>query len=404
MPAQMEDAASLQKQGDDDLNPSEYLAKHVYPVLEPAIVELLKAAFPADFKEFVRRASVAAEETQLLELQKQQEDKAAEVKGNEDGEAEAPPAEEEKEEKPAQPEAEKPLEPEIRRRVSQVSQVSVQNTVPVSKARLRPVLWLAQYLKERNKQNTADREEAKRNSALELASTPAEDIETVHANLIASVKQLLWPCSVYIATRDTIVEQVPKPVDPAEEAAKQAEGEEGEEEAEAEAEEEGEDGEEKPPKEPAMMDVDVPILRYIACSHPSKETITGRSLRLDSPDCISGRALQTRDPVFIADVAAEAALHFFPPEPDAREGSFLAVSFTRTPEDTEPYAVLSLDTLLDRRALTNSDVEMALRLARAAEAVAHTVPLPPPPPVEEPPGEDEEAPEGDEEAEEEEEG
>lgn len=107
----MEDAASLQKQGDDDLNPSEYLAKHVYPVLEPAIVELLKAAFPADFKEFVRRASVAAEETQLLELQKQQEDKAAEVKGNEDGEAEAPPAEEEKEEKPAQPEAEKPLEP-----------------------------------------------------------------------------------------------------------------------------------------------------------------------------------------------------------------------------------------------------------------------------------------------------
>lgn len=71
------------------------------------------------------------------------------------------------------------------------------------------MLWLAQYLKERNKQNTADREEAKRNSALELASTPAEDIETVHANLIASVKQLLWPCSVYIATRSRFQPPMP---------------------------------------------------------------------------------------------------------------------------------------------------------------------------------------------------
>jgi hypothetical protein len=87
----------------------------------------------------------------------------------------------------------------------------------------KPLVWLAQYLHDRNKKNSGDRTARKREEALALAGARAESEDACNANVCAAARSLFWPCAAYVAKRRVRRVEVPRP--PAEsDEAERAEG------------------------------------------------------------------------------------------------------------------------------------------------------------------------------------
>ena len=135
----------------------------------------------------------------------------------------------------------------------------------------KPLIWLAQYLKARNKQNTLETKAKAFDDALELAGKDVETLSEHYSNVFAAIRHILWPCSAYIARAKRIQRALPPTPEPP-----KPEGEEAEEE-----EAPPEEGEEAPP--PKVKEVkyeDVAVLQYVATSHPM------------GPDAIEGWVLE----------------------------------------------------------------------------------------------------------------
>uniref|UniRef100_A0A6T8N1T7 GAF domain-containing protein n=1 Tax=Hemiselmis andersenii TaxID=464988 RepID=A0A6T8N1T7_HEMAN len=222
-----------------------------------------------------------------------------------------------------------------------------------------PLVWLAKYLKDRNTENSAKRDRDTWQTALELAGSEADSYQSAYDHGVAAARSVLWPCSVIIAIKDTVTEQVP--ATPREPEPKP----EGEEEEPAAA-EEGEEGEEKKPE---MKDVSVPVLRYVATSHPDKRSIEGWVLRYEEQGR-TGSVVASAETLVVERAAhREQNLHFFCGRAKGVTADD-AACYCAVPlkeQDGSVYGVLAMDTLLDGRMIGEQDVERLQQLAAAVD-------------------------------------
>jgi hypothetical protein len=221
----------------------------------------------------------------------------------------------------------------------------------------KPLIWLAQYLKARNKQNTRESKEQAFAAAQELAGKEAATLDEHFSNLFGAVRHVLWPCSAYVARAKTIRRALPPTPEPP-----KPEGEEGEEEAPPE------DGEEAPP--PKVKEVkyeEVSVLQYVATSHPmGPEAIEGWELEYQTAG-VTGQVLTDREPLLVLDVATAPDLHWFARKPTRLVGSYYAAPLVD--DDGAVWGVLAVDTLLDGRTLTGEDTEKIATITSRANPV-----------------------------------
>jgi len=222
-----------------------------------------------------------------------------------------------------------------------------------------PLVWLAKYLKERNTENSAKRDQDIWQAALELAGSEGDSYQSVYSHGVAAARSVLWPCSVVIAIKDEVTEEVP--ATPREPEPKP----EGEEE-EAPVTEEGEEGEEKKPE---MKEVRVPVLRYVATSHPDGRSIEGWVLRYQEQGR-TGTVIASGETLVVRGAAhEEEKLHFFcgrskgVPQEDG--GCYCAVPLKEV--DGSVYGVLAMDTMLDGRVIGDQEIKRLEELAAAVD-------------------------------------
>ncbi len=178
---------------------------------------------------------------------------------------------------------------------------------------------------------------------------------------------MFYPCSAAIGIKDTLTEEIPveapSNVDMNNNSSESLDGENKDGSLK-----EGED-EDAEPRPPPMQKVQVPILKYVASSHPDGRSMEGWTLRYEHQG-LTGRVLQSGEPLLVPHVSAEASLHFFNGrvrDPHAKiKGSYCAVPLVETATG-EVYGVLAVDTLLDGRVLLQKDVECLCEIARCME-------------------------------------
>jgi hypothetical protein len=240
----------------------------------------------------------------------------------------------------------------------------------------KPLVWLAQYLKARNKKNKKESAERNFDAALELAGQEAETLNEHYNNVFAAVKHLLWPCSAYIARRRIISREIPREPEPP-----KPEG--GEDE---EPPEDGEGGAKPPPPPPEYEEV--PVLQYVATSHPmGADAIESWALEYETAG-VTGRVMDG-EPLLVPNVAAEPGLHWFARKPARMMGSYYALPLLDA--EGEVWGVLTLDTTLDGRMLTGVETDQMQAIVQRANPVLRDVLAKNPTP--EPESEDE-APQG----------
>ena len=221
----------------------------------------------------------------------------------------------------------------------------------------KPLIWLAQYLKARNKQNTRESKEQAFAAAQELAGKEADNLDEHFSNVFGAVRHVLWPCSAYIAQAKTIKRALPPTPEPP-----KLEGEEGGEEA---LPEDGEDA--PPPKVKEVKYEEVSVLQYVATSHPmGPEAIDGWELEYQTAG-VTGQVLTDREPLLVLDVAADPNLHWFARKPTRLMGSYYVAPLID--EDGAVWGVLGVDTLLDGRTLTGEDTEKIAAITSRANPV-----------------------------------
>lgn len=238
----------------------------------------------------------------------------------------------------------------------------------------KPLVWLATYLKQRNKTKKRETAEANLERALNLAGRDAETLHEHYANVFEATRHLLWPCSAYISQKTRTSRELPRPQEPP-----KPEGEEGEAQPA-----EGEEEQESPPTPPVEYE-EVEMLRYVATSHPmGSGAIEGWALEYQTQG-VTGRVMDG-EPVLVPDVAGEPGLHWFANKPSRLMGSYYALPL----KDAQGavWGVLSVDTLLDGRILSGADTEKLTAIAARANPVlidvlAKLPPTPEPEPEEE---------------------
>lgn len=208
-------------------------------------------------------------------------------------------------------------------------------------------------MKERNAESIAGRAAATWDEAIKLAKDSdheSKSYEDAYRRGVAASRSVFWPCSAVIAICGVEREEVPASPRPKQEGGGEGEGGGGEPPAE-----EGEDGE---PEPPPMKQVEVPVLRYVATSHPDKRAIEGWTLRyLEAGK--TGSVIETGEPLLVHSArSADQGLHFFNGRARGASGggSYCAVAL-KDAEDGSVYGCLCLDTLFDDRPLTDADVQ-----------------------------------------------
>ena len=234
----------------------------------------------------------------------------------------------------------------------------------------KPLVWLAQYLRARNKKNIRETAEANLYAALDLAGRDAETLQEHYTNMFAAVRHLLWPCSAYISRKRVVSRELPrppeepKPVD--EDVELSAEG-----------------GEDETPIPPAPVEYEqVALLEYVATSHPmGADAIDGWALEYETHG-VTGRVMDG-EPLLVPDVESEPGMHWFATKPSRLMGSYYAQPLLDA--QGAVWGVLCVDTILDGRVLTGADTEKLTKIvARANPVLVDVLAKIPPTPEPEP--------------------
>jgi GAF domain-containing protein len=124
-----------------------------------------------------------------------------------------------------------------------------------------------------------------------------------------------------------------------------------------------------PPPPPPTQKIEVPVLRYVSTSHPDARSIENCVMRYELHG-VSGRVLQSGEPVLVPHVSSEDHIHFLHGRlrsPHVKiAGSYCAVPL-KDNVTGEVYGVLAIDTLLDGRELRQQHVECLNQIAATME-------------------------------------
>lgn len=191
-------------------------------------------------------------------------------------------------------------------------------------------------------------------------------MQGVYDNAVAAARKFFWPCTAVIGLSDILIEEVP--IEPSNLGAENSNESLGDDASKAESKEEGEEGEEAAAA-PPMQKIEVPILRYVATSHPDARSIENSVLRYEMQG-VTGRVLQTGEPVLVPHVSAEDHIHFLHGRMRSPHvkiyGSYCAVPL-KDNVTGEVYGVLAIDTLLDGRVLLQQHLECLHEIALTME-------------------------------------
>ena len=234
----------------------------------------------------------------------------------------------------------------------------------------KPLVWLAQYLRARNKKNIRETAEANLDAALDLAGRDAETLQEHYNNIFAAVRHLLWPCSAYISRKRVVSRELPRP---------QEEPKPVDEDVEPPA--EGEEDETPTPPAPVEYE-EVDVLEYVATSHPmGADAIDGWALEYETHG-VTGRVMDG-EPLLVPDVASEPEMHWFATKPSRLMGSYYAQPLLDSQGGV--WGVLCVDTILDGRVLSGADTEKLTKIvARANPVLVDVLAKIPPTPEPEP--------------------